>query len=253
MEATASAPFFMHKGLVFHRRSAVGRGMTGPHPLDRPLWTALNTGLAAFAEGDGRAMRLNADYGVFLAAAEPSAECLAAAAALVAPGERLSMLESDPWPLPPGTAVAFEASCDQMIAETVQGGAPAFETVALTDADAAEMLALARLTEPGPFARRTNRLGGFVGVRDNGRLVAMAGERLRVPGFIEVSGVCTHPDHRGRGHASALSRLVATRILARGEQPFLHVYTDNRPTVTLYASLGFAFRRTLIHRVIVRA
>ncbi|WP_414902966.1 GNAT family N-acetyltransferase [Sphingomonas flavalba] len=227
--------------------------MTGSHLLDRPLWTALNTGLAAFAEGGGRAVRLNADYGVFLAAAEPTEECLTAAAALVAPGERLSMLEGEPWPLPPGTAVAFEASCDQMIAEAVHGAAPTFETVELTDADAGEMLALAQLTEPGPVARRTNRLGGFIGVRDGGRLVAMAGERLRVPGFVEVSGVCTHPDYRGRGYAGGLSRLIAMRILARGEQPFLHVYTDNLPTVALYASLGFAFRRTLIHRVIVRA
>ncbi|MEI9963878.1 MAG: GNAT family N-acetyltransferase [Caulobacteraceae bacterium] len=105
------------------------------------------------------------------------------------------------------------------------------------------MLALATLTQPGPFFARTHQLGDFIGVKQEGRLVAMAGERMRPTGFTEVSGVCTHPDWRGRGYAAGLMRLVAARILARGETPFLHVYASNTGAIALYEALGFRLRR----------
>lgn len=104
------------------------------------------------------------------------------------------------------------------------------------------MFDLARLTKPGPFGRATHKLGMFIGVRKAGRLVAMAGERLQPSGFIEVSGVCTHPDARGQGYARALSALVARRILAKGEIPFLHAYDSNVAAIELYESLGFSIR-----------
>jgi predicted GNAT family acetyltransferase len=112
----------------------------------------------------------------------------------------------------------------------------------LTEADAPEMLALAQLTEPGPFLARTHLMGSFVGVREGGRLLGMAGERLRLPGYTEVSGVCTHPDARGRGFARRLSAAVAARIEAQGEQPFLHAWSSNRAAIALYESLGFVQR-----------
>jgi predicted GNAT family acetyltransferase len=112
----------------------------------------------------------------------------------------------------------------------------------LGDADAPDMLALAQLTEPGPFLAHTHMMGTFHGVRVDGRLVAMAGERMRAPGFTELSGVCTHPDFRGRGFARQLSAVVAADIQARGETPFLHAWRDNHPAIALYASLGFRLR-----------
>lgn len=124
-------------------------------------------------------------------------------------------------------------------------GEPPDEPVVLGEADAAEMLALATLTRPGPFFVRTHRLGRFLGIRRGGRLVAMAGERLRPPGFTEVSGVCTHPDHRGHGHAARLMRAVADAILARGETPFLTCYADRPATIALYERLGFRTRATI--------
>ena len=104
------------------------------------------------------------------------------------------------------------------------------------------MLELASLTNPGPFADRTSDLGEFWGVKDGDALVAMAGERMNQPGFIEVSGVCTHPDVRGRGFARALSATVAGRIRARGDVPYLHAYATNKAAIDLYESLGFRLR-----------
>ena len=114
------------------------------------------------------------------------------------------------------------------------------------------MLALATLTQPGPFFARTHRLGGFIGVKQDGVLVAMAGERMKVEGFTEVSGVCTQPDHRGNGYAGGLMQLVAQAILARGETPFLHVYADNAGAIALYQTLGFRFRAALTMTVLAR-
>jgi predicted GNAT family acetyltransferase len=123
--------------------------------------------------------------------------------------------------------------------------APPDETVdivALSDRDAADMLALATLTEPGPFLPRTHHMGRFFGIRIDGRLAAMAGERFHFPGYTEVSAVCTHPDFRGRGLARRLSRHVAAGIAARGETAFLHAWKSNDAAIALYRSLGFRWR-----------
>jgi len=115
------------------------------------------------------------------------------------------------------------------------------------------MLALATETRPGPFFARTHQLGDFVGVKAGGRLIAMAGERMKPEGYTEVSGVCTDPGHRGRGYAGALMRVVAHRILARGETPFLHSYAHNTGAIGLYQSLGFALRSEMTMQVLSRA
>lgn len=122
----------------------------------------------------------------------------------------------------------------------------------LDEADGPEMLALASLTEPGPFLARTHALGGFVGIRSGDRLVAMAGERLRLPGFTEVSGVCVHPDFRGRSYARLLSQAGAARIGRRGETPFLHAYAGNESAIRLYESLGFRLRTPVVVTVLRR-
>jgi predicted GNAT family acetyltransferase len=112
------------------------------------------------------------------------------------------------------------------------------------------MLALTKLTQPGPFLPRTIELGSYFGMRESGSLLAMAGERLHLTGFTEVSAVCTHPDFRGRGYSNALMSAVISGIMRRGETPFLHVKTEN-PAVHLYQKLGFKVRAQL-HLVVIR-
>ena len=224
------------------------------HPLDRPIWASLTTRQASLARGDAHALRFDPDYAMFAAAADDSDEAMAALAALVATNGDTALVEADPAHTPLGVTVASQTLCHQMIAHALTPGEdPRFEIVPLGEDDAPQMFELATLTRPGPYFARTHRLGDFVGVKEDGRLIAMAGERMRPTGFTEVSGVCTHPDARGRGYAAALMRLVAARILARGETPFLHAYATNTGAIGLYETLGFALRREVTMTVLTGA
>lgn len=221
--------------------------------LDRPVWNALSSGWSALAEGDGLARRIAPEYGPFGAPADGSEAAQAALARLIPDGGELWIVEQSTFAPPPGLRVVRQAALAQMIAETVQGDMPQTEPSAMTDDDADQMRALAALTRPGPFHALTHRLGRFIGVRENGVLVAMAGERMRMPGLAEVSGVCTHPDHRGRGHAGALMRHLMQAMLARGETPFLHAYAAHEATIALYEALGFRMRARMQLTVVTGA
>ena len=221
------------------------------HGLDRPVWATLNGRQAHLAVRRGAAIRMRPDYGLFAATPDNSSESLAALVELVREMGPVGLVEPAAPPPIPGTEVVSSAVCLQMVAETV---APAwdvpFAMLTLGDADAAEMLALATLTKPGPFFARTHQLGDFVGVRVGGQLVAMAGERMRPDGYTEASGVCVHPDHRGRGYAARLLREVTSGILARGDKAFLHSYADNATAIGLYESLGYRGRREVTFTVL---
>jgi ribosomal protein S18 acetylase RimI-like enzyme len=216
------------------------------HPLDRPVWNSLNGGWRSLGQASGAALRLAPEYGPFAATPELSAESLRDLLGFDLGGGGIDLVEHSPVEAPDGLAVAFQAPLVQMTAQAISPAEPGFEVVPLGEADGGEMLALAQLTRPGPFAARTHVLGGFIGVKAEGRLIAMAGQRMRPEGFCEVSGVCTHPDHRGRGYAGGLMRLVARRILERGETPFLHAYATNASAIALYERLGFRIRRTVV-------
>jgi predicted GNAT family acetyltransferase len=223
------------------------------HPLDRPVWNALTSRQAHLAIGDGRAVRIDPEHGLFAAAADTAPQSLSALAALLHPGETLWLVEADEaMPPPPGLSVIRRVPICQMVATAITPGEAAFDVTLLGEDDATEMRALALLTEPGPFLAKTHRLGRFVGVRHEGRLVAMAGERMRLDDFTEVSGVCTHPDHRGRGYAGGLMRLVARRIIDSGDAAFLHAYASNTGAIGLYETLGFQVRKSVTLTVATR-
>ncbi len=212
------------------------------NPLDRPAWASLTTHQAALSIGGALARRYLPDVHLFASARDDSPQALLALAALVSPGESVYVLQAPTVALPPQLSLVRSAVGVQMVAARSQSAVAGEDIIRLTDADAPEMLALAMLTEPGPFLARTHVMGGFRGIRIEGRLAAMAGERFRFPGYTEVSGVCTHPDFRGRGLARRLSAVVAAGIEARGERPFLHAWKTNSPAIALYRSLGFELR-----------
>ncbi len=222
------------------------------HILDRPIWNALHTAHADLAEGGERAMRYPPSIVPFAAAADDTRESLEALENLPAVDEAMAIIEAGPVIIPQGLTVVAEGKLVQMIAERPYERISDSRLQPLTSDDAEEMLALATLTKPGPFTLRAQSLGTFWGVRIDGRLVAMAGQRLRHPGFGELSGLCTHPDFQGRGLGTLLFRYVAGEISARGDTVFLHAYYTNTPAITLYKALGFELRSEMNLRVVKR-
>jgi predicted GNAT family acetyltransferase len=211
--------------------------------LDRPVWSSLSTAHAGLSLGDERARRYLPEVNRFASARDDGEDALQALADLVQPSDPVFILQVPEIRIPSGLTAIKEATGVQMVADApVAPPAEAADIVALSDRDAAEMLALATLTEPGPFLRHTHRMGRFFGIRIDGRLAAMAGERFHFPGYTEVSGVCTHPDFRGRGLARRLSRHVAAGIAARGETAFLHAWKSNDAAIALYRAPGFCWR-----------
>jgi ribosomal protein S18 acetylase RimI-like enzyme len=211
------------------------------HVLDNAGWAALNGPHAEFAEVNGQAARYPADVSPFAALADTTDPAAwRDLAALAGPGAQVFVPGRTVQP-PPGWDRVFAVDGVQLTGETV-AGAHDPEAVRLGAADVPEMLDLVERTDPGPFRKRTVELGTYLGVRRDGRLVAMAGERLHVPGWVEISAVCTDPDHRGGGLAARLIRAVTAGIRDRGEQPFLHTGAANTIAIRLYERLGFTAR-----------
>jgi ribosomal protein S18 acetylase RimI-like enzyme len=225
------------------------------HPLDNVIWQALTTRQAEFAESLLQARRFLREISPVGGFLEPTNEGYQSLADLLGAGGTVGLFLDTPYESRPGWDRVGGAPLLQMICEN--GGAPeppsasSSPFVELTQFDVPEMLDLTTLTKPGPFAHRTRELGTYLGIRTNGRLVAMAGERLKVPGHTEVSAVCTHPEHVGRGYARILMTEVMRRIRDRGEIPFLHVRQDNVRAIELYKRLGFR-ERVLLHYAVIR-
>lgn len=219
--------------------------------LDRPVLHALKTRQSDFAVSAGLAYRYDHAVAPFAAAEGDRDDAMAALAALIPADRPVLLLQADRSPLPPGAAAEIAGEGVQMVAETMPETDSEF--VELAGADAGQMLELATLTKPGPFLLRTPELGRFIGVKAGGRLAAMAGERFNLPGYTEISCVCTHPDFRGRGYAGMLTRAMARRILDRGDVPFLHAWASNAPAIRLYETLGFRHRRKMVVTVLRKA
>lgn len=220
--------------------------------LDQPVWNALNTGWSHLAQGAGAALRLDPHFGPFAGSADGSPEARSALYDIAPENREIWVVEEGEVPPPPGMTVVRAAPLAQMVAGEINPVSCEAPYLDLTDNDAEAMRALAELTKPGPFATRTHELGHFVGIKENGRLIAMAGERMRLPGLTEVSGVCTHPDARGRGLAGALMSVVMTRMIEKGETPFLHSYASNSGAIALYERLGFRIRKAMTVTILAR-
>jgi ribosomal protein S18 acetylase RimI-like enzyme len=219
--------------------------------LDNPIWYALVTEQASLAQGNRLAKRFPPDVAPFAAMRSQSPAEYQALEEVLS-GDAAALFLDSPPALPSAWTMQHSGEMYQMIFEGMPPAEPQQVFRQLTEADVPEMLALTKLTEPGPFLPRTIQLGSYFGVHEHGHLVAMAGERLRITGFHEVSAVCTHPDYRGRGYGNALMSAVISRIIRRGETPFLHVRTENA-AVRLYEKLGFTVRARLYLAVVQHA
>ncbi len=221
--------------------------------LDNPVYSALSGAHSQFAQVRGRARRYPVDVAPFLALpSSPSAQDWRDAAALVGPGA-FAAVRLDPGDeLPDAWQVVDTFDLVQMIGERVTG-VDCPEAIPLGAADVPEILELVAETEPGPFLTRTIELGDYLGIRCDGVLVAMAGERLRLDGWTEISAVCTKPDHRGRGLASQLVRALIASIQLRSQRVFLHVLSTNTGAIRLYEELGFRIRQTSTLTVVTHA
>jgi ribosomal protein S18 acetylase RimI-like enzyme len=226
------------------------------HPLDNVIWQALTTRQTTFAESHDQARRFVREVTSLAGFLEPSERGYASLSELIGAGGTAGLFLSDPYVPQPGWTLVAGTRLLQMVCETTADFArdPRHadpEILELGPADSPEMIELTTLTKPGPFGPRTHELGTYLGIRIAGKLAAMAGERLKVRGFTEVSAVCTHPDHTGHGYAATLMLEVMRGMRSRGETPFLHVREDNLRAIALYERLGFSVR-TKPHLAVLR-
>jgi ribosomal protein S18 acetylase RimI-like enzyme len=222
---------------------SVSRAST--HPLDHPIWTALTTTQQGWAEGDARARRYPVSVAPFAAMADMSAESFAALGSLMSDTDMAVLFTPDAVGAPPAFKIVLAETGEQMIGTPVETPVRGIDIVTLGPSDVPAMIELTALTKPGPFSARTHELGTFLGIRAGNQLVAMAGERMKPAGYTEITAVCVHPSHRGRGYGQVLLGAIARQIVARGEVPFLHVFTNNESAIALYRRQGMEIRRRL--------
>jgi GNAT superfamily N-acetyltransferase len=225
---------------------------SGAHPLDQVIWRALTSCHRDVAEGDHLALRYLAPIAPFAAITDVSTASFQSLLALLPVGDRIALFTLEEMMPPSSFSVIERGFVDQMILLKTPSGAGSTPIVRLDASDVPDMQALADTTHPGPFGPRTIELGQYIGVRRQGMLVAMAGERMRLDGFTEISAVCVHPSCRGQGLAAELVSALARSIAARAETSFLHVFNSNRPAIALYRKLGFVLRRHMHLAVLAR-
>ncbi len=226
------------------------------HPLDNVIWQALTTRQTMFAESCGQARRFMPEVTALGGFRENNSEGYASLSGLLGEGATVAVFLDEPYQARSGWDFVVGAPLYQMVWENGRDSSDPtsktdFEIVQLGDADSPEMIALTTLTKPGPFGKRTHELGNYLGIRREGQLVAMSGERMKVPGFTEVSAVCTHPAHTGHGYARVLMSAVIQGIRDRGDTPMLHVREDNVRAIELYERLGFK-TRVRLHFAVIR-
>lgn len=219
------------------------------HILDKPAWNSLTSRHADLAISEGGARRYLSDIGPLGDLAGRDSASLDDLAALVRKTGPVAVAQPAPVDCPEGLTIRHGFLVHQMLLTDPGVGREDDALVRLGEPDATEMLALATDTHPGPFGTDTQRLGEYWGFKVDGRLVAMAGERMKPAGYTEISGVCTAPDHRGKGYANRLVRHLCARIAAAGDMPFLHVETTKPEVEAIYRKMGFETRQTLAVRL----
>ena len=223
--------------------------------LDNPAWLALSGEQREFGLVGERAARYQVDVSPIAAVADQSAEALQELAGFVEPAGVVAVVDPGEPPKDLWRLATVVPLTQWYCPDPVQEQPTDLDWVELGDARAPDMYRLVKETDPGPFERRTHLLGDYVGVIRDGNLVAMAGERICLPGFREVSAVCTDPGFTGRGYAEALVREIAVRQQRLGCVPFLHVRIGSpaeRQASRVYEKVGFVRRKELGMSILVR-
>ncbi|MCE4061966.1 GNAT family N-acetyltransferase [Pandoraea sputorum] len=214
--------------------------------LDNPTWNALVTKQSALAQGNELAHRYDADVAPFAGVANTTQAAFHALASIIPQGGFVFLPSLEALPPVDGIHHDHVFSVIQMVDAGNVGALNEEGVQQLGMSDVPEMLALTERTRPGPFGKRTIEMGNYIGMRADGELIAMAGERMRLDGYVEISAVCVDERHRGKGLAARLMNILRQQIKARGDTPFLHVKDDNETAIALYKRMGFETRQTLV-------
>jgi ribosomal protein S18 acetylase RimI-like enzyme len=225
--------------------------LTG-HPLDNPLWNALGGSLAQYSRVFGGVRLLDPDIGSVAAMEQVTPANVSALASAIPYGSEILAIAPEPIPPTAELEVVHIKQLLQMVAERLTPVESSVSVDELRATDFPQMLALVEITRPGPLGPRALELGGFRGIFDGDKLVALAGERLHLDGYTEIATVCTHPGYRGRNYGKAVVSAVAQGIVESGQTPFLGVNADNIPAIRLYERLGFTHRTTLYLNTVKR-
>ena len=216
------------------------------HPLDNPIWNALNTGSHSLSFGTEQVRLIDREMGFFAGLPAYQKENLDDLYDFLEAGQRVILFTPDHLPLDEKWKVHNDRELLQLVCERdFSSIEPYIEIYPLNERNVEEMLALTQLTKPGPFLKKTIDFGDYFGFFSDGKLISMAGSRLSPSPYTEVSAVCTHPDFAGQGISKKVMPYVLQGIQQRGSTPFLHLYPDNTPALRLYTSLGFVSRTML--------
>jgi len=214
------------------------------HILDNPAWNSLNTNHKQLGKIGEKAALYNPQISVIGAVKENSLDAYAELGALTTPGVPVAVIgfqipsDLNGWKTLQA-AETYQMVCNEPIEYTT------VDYVELTKKDVPEMMKLVEITKPGPFSPGTIEMGHYLGIRNDGELIAMGGERMKPKDYVEISGICTHPEHRGKGYGTAISGILTNRILEQGDTPFLHVFKQNAPAVRLYEKIGYVTRKVV--------
>ena len=221
--------------------------------FSNPVWHALQTRHSPFAVTAGDACRYPADVAPFVAVAAPSAPAMRRLASLLVPGERVWLFDEDYVEVPELERIETLKCLQMVLPGEVAPPDQTMELIRLSAADAPEMVALTDVAFPGFFRSRTYQMGSYYGVRVDGELIAMGGERIMLDGYPEISGVCTHPAHRGKGYAASLIWEVVRSHRRSGDVSWLHVAASNHRAIELYRRMGFTIsREVMLNRISVK-
>ena len=216
------------------------------HLLDNPIWNALNTGNTKLANGDGRAKFLDRDAGAFVALRENSIGGLMSLYGMTPAESPVVLFVSEDISIPEEWEILVKKPLLQLVYLHKYAPQERVEATTLSEKNVAAMLSLTALTQPGPFLPRTIEFGNYEGIFEGNQLVAMAGRRFHANPYVEISAVCTHPEHLGKGYARMLVSNQIHDILSESGIPFLHVLPENIAAYQLYLKLGFELRKEML-------